>query len=226
MAGGKYKVDTLLYYPYENLCATTQPYEKGRAIPLDTLAVCECGKNLIASQVCFDIINKAYLLRSELGEGELLLENGERIRRVVLPDITWADAEVAACLNRAHAHGISILSHRGEGIEGLDFIPQKADEVSASPGELMLSGKDPYILVMQREFGDYDLFMLVNSSEERASNTIKIRDNANGYAFVDIEAYSVTEADADIRDGYASLALDFAPLEAKLILRYTPSEAR
>lgn len=226
MEGGKYKVDTLLYYPYENLCAMTEPYEKGKDIPLDTLAVCECGKNLIASQVCFDIINKAYLLRSRLENGELLLENGERIKRVVLPDITWADAEVAAFLNRAHAHGISILSHRGERIEGLDFIPQKADEISASPGELMLSRKDPYILVMQREFGDYDLFMLVNSSEESTSNTIKIRDNANGYALIDVEAYSVTETDASVRDGYASLALDFAPLEAKLILRYTPSRGR
>jgi len=224
--GGKYKVDTLLYYPYENLCAVTPPYEKGRSVSLDTLSMCECGKNLIASQVCFDIINKSYLLKSKICDMELLLENGEHIRRVVLPDITWADAEVSAFLNKAHAHGIEILSHSGERIEGLDFTPKKADETSVSPKELILSEKDPYMLVMQREFADYDIFMLVNSSEEKTNNIIKIRDESNSYAFVDIENYSVTKTNASIKDGYACLALDFAPLEAKLIMRYTPSEAR
>ena len=62
--------------------------------------------------------------------------------------------------------------------------------------------------------------MLVNSSEEEALATANISDNGSKYRAVNLESYSTEARDPTVEDGYARFELCFAPLEAKLIMRY------
>ena len=218
--GGKYKIDTLLYYPYEQICGFTEPFRKDFCRDFDTLALNECAKILMQSQIGFDIINKGFLLRSKIEDGALLLENGQTVKRLVLPRISWADRELAEFLEKANRHGLDILKLDGDPIEGIQFTPKKLAPTLLHTKELMLAAADPYILTMHREFSDYDIFMLVNSSEEKATNAVKIFDSGNDYAFVDLNSYSLVPTDPITKEGYAEFDLSFAPLEAKLIMRY------
>lgn len=219
---GSYKTDTLLYYPYENFCSVTEPLSRDNIHTKfhDTLGLMDSARELIGAQVGFDIINKKFLLESEICHGSLLLKNGERVKRIVLPRIEWADKELSSFLNKAKENGIAIFSPDGKAVEGLEFIPQRLDVAAFPKGEIYLTEKNPYILAMQKSYPDYDVFMLVNSKEEEVMSTVKIADNGSKYATVNIESYSTEAANHTVENGYASFDLTFAPLEAKLIMRY------
>jgi hypothetical protein len=180
-----------------------------------------CVRELVGAQIGFDIINKKFLLQSEISDGALLLKNGERVKRIVLPRIEWVDKELASFLERSKESGIKVFTPDGTAVEGLGFIPEKMDAASFPKGEIYLLEKNPYILAMQKSYPDYDVFMLVNSKEEEVMSTVKISDNGSKYATVNIESYSTEAANHTVENGYASFDLTFAPLEAKLIMRYS-----
>ena len=180
----------------------------------------ECLASLPFCRQVYDIINKKFLLESEISDGALLLKNGERVKRIVLPRIEWVDMELASFLERAKERGIKVFTPDGVAVEGLGFIPEKMDAASFPKGEICLSEKNPYILTMQKSYPDYDIFMLVNSSEEEALATANISDNGSKYRAVNLESYSTEARDPTVEDGYARFELCFAPLEAKLIMRY------
>lgn len=219
---GSYKTDTLLYYPYENYCSEAEPLSRDNLHSkfYDARGLTNCVRELVGAQIGFDIINKKFLLESEISDGALLLKNGERVKRIVLPRIEWVDKELASFLERSKERGIKVFTPDGTAVEGLGFIPEKMDAASFQGGEIYLSEKNPYILTMQKSYPDYDLFMLVNSKEEEALATVKISDNGSKYRAVNIESYSTEALDPTVENGYASFDLTFAPLEAKLIMRY------
>ena len=220
--GGKYKIDTLLYYPYEQICALSEPLSKDKFHSKfhDTTGMIECAKILMGAQVLFDITNKDFLLKSTVSSGELLLEDGRRVTRLVLPSIKWADTELSEFLAKANRKGVQILTFDGNSINGLDFTPEKMEVENFGKKEIALTESNPYILTMQREFSDYDIFMLVNSSEAQAHSTVKIADVGNSYALIDLDSYSATPVNPEIKGEKALFDVDFAPLEAKLIMRY------
>jgi hypothetical protein len=117
-------------------------------------------------------------------------------------------------------NGIAVLTPDGKAIEGLGFIPEKIDTSAFPKGEISLSEKNPYILAMQKSYPDCDIFMLVNAAEAEAEITAKIADSGYKYAAVDVDSYSTSEVNPTVKDGYARFDLAFAPLEAKLIMRY------
>ena len=180
----------------------------------------ECSRRLLEVQTAFDITNKRYLLESEISGGELILKNGQRVKRLVLPRIKWADKDLADFVNRANKGGVKILMPDGESIEGLDFTPEKMDSASLAGGEIALAENNPYILTMQKSYSDCDIFMLVNSAETKAKTTVKIADDGYNYATVDVDSYSTNVANPTVKDGYAHIDLSFSPLEAKFIMRY------
>ena len=219
---GAYKIDTLLYYPYEYFCAATEPLSKDNIHTKfhDDCGVMECSRRLLEVQTAFDITNKRYLLESKISGGELILKNGQRVKRLVLPRIKWADKDLADFVNRANKGGLKILTPDGESIEGLDFTPEKMDSTSLAGGEIALAENNPYILTMQKSYSDCDIFMLVNSAETKAKTTVKIADDGYNYATVDVDSYSTNVANPTVKDGYAHIDLSFSPLEAKFIMRY------
>lgn len=221
LAGGKYKIDTLLYYPYEQLSERTIPcgYITEQQNGCDALSVSLCARTLLENQVCFDFINKSFLLKTRIGNGELILPNGERVTRLVLPDIDWLDGEVAGLLSRLNKCGVEILSFNGGRIEGLDFVPSKLSEAKISSNEISIEGYDPYMLAMHRSFEEYDLFMLVNSNTEPSRITVNLSDENNRYALVDVDEYTAKEIECEIIDGHARIDLSLSPLEAKIVMR-------
>lgn len=220
--GGKYKVDTLLYYPYEELCARTIPagYVTEQQNGCDALAISDAARLLMQNQSCFDFINKTYLLSSKISGTYVITKNGEKISRIVLPKISFIDADVGKFLNEAHKAGIEILSFTGEAIEGLDFIPKTAEKANLSSKEITVDGYQPYISVMHKKQKEYDLFMIVNTAEEPASIRTRVLDSANEFALVDLDRYEADRIEKQTSDGYALFDLRLSALEAKIILRY------
>ena len=221
ISGGKYKVDTLLYYPYEELCARTIPagYVTEQQNGCDALAISQTAKLLMENQACFDFINKTYLLSAKISGATLITENGETISRILLPAISFIDGEVGKLLNKAHSAGVEILSLTGERVEGLDFIPQAAEKADLSSKEIKIDGYQPYISVMHKSQESYDLFMIVNTDEKAASIRASILDSDNEFFLVDLDSYEARKIEKHTLNGYADFDIELSALEAKIILR-------
>ena len=109
--GGKYKVNTLLYYPFENLCAIRYPMgiDEGYRFIKDDFGLNKTSEELMKRQVCFDFINKGGLLSSEICDGYIKTSYGERIEYIVIPDIPWMDEDVATFISKANDSDVKII---------------------------------------------------------------------------------------------------------------------
>ena len=163
--GGKYRINTLLYYPFENLCADRSPMgiTEGNWNGEDHLGIGLASETLMKRQVCFDFINKKGLLSCELCDGYLMTPYGERVKYVVFPDIPFVDNEVAVFICEARRRGVEIIFNgKKREITNIPFEPLALGDTYPT-SELSLDEYDPYITVMHRAFDEYDLFMVMNT---------------------------------------------------------------
>ena len=223
MRNGKCKVNTLLYYPFENLCADRYPMgiEEGNYNGEDHLRIAETSAALIKRQVCFDIINKKRLLSCKLCDGYLEAPNGERITHVVFPNIPWLDNDVAEFINQANKLGVNVLFNGAKReLCNLSFTPDFITDGAYPETELSLTEENPLITTIHREYEDRDLFLLVNTDEKAHSLNIEIKASCNNsFAIMDHLTGELTSLDTDVHDGMAHISLDIPDLGTAIIVR-------
>ena len=181
--GGKYAVNTLLYYPFENLCALRTPMEHDEDFRYDrdAIGISRTSAELIKRQVCFDFINKKNLLSSEICDGYIKTPYGESIEYVVFPDVSWLDGEVSEFISLAQSKGVKIIFD-GEKRDICNALFTKSficDGTYPKP-VLSLAEENPHIIVMHRRFDNHSLLMLMNTDTVPHDLDIVIEAEAEG----------------------------------------------
>ena len=177
--GSKYKVNTLLYYPFENMCSARPPLNEETGAYLgfdDSIGIGETVAELIKRQVSFDFINKKNLLLSQICDGYLLTVNGERVEYIVFPDISWLDCEVAEFVAKAEKNGVkAIFDSKNNEICNLRFTYRTLSDGIYPEPCVKLDSEKPYVLAMERSFGEREIFMLTNTDTSPVSISVGIR---------------------------------------------------
>ena len=221
--GGKYRVNTLVYYPFENLCADRTPMgiREGTFVGEDHLGVGSASAELMKHRVYFDLINKKKLLTCRVGDECLIAPNGEKIYHVVLPAVAWLDEEVESLLLKAKSAGVEII-YGGEkdGKCNAWFTEKRICDGCLPKTELTLAEANPYILAMYRAFDEYDLFMLVNTDKTDHSLDVEL-DVTEGeeVCLVDPLTLNRTSIHAKTVDGKAHFTLQIPALASVIVGR-------
>ena len=177
--GSKYRINTFLYYPFENLCADSPPLgiNEGNDNGQDTLGITATSVELMKHQVCFDFINKKKLLTSKIHNGYIEAPNGEKVKYLVFPNIEWIDSEIADYINTAHKNGVHIIFNgQTRDICNLLFTPSFIECGCYPKSNLSLVTENHHITLAHRAFDDHDLFMLLNTDSESHDIKIKVKD--------------------------------------------------
>lgn len=219
--GGKYRVNTLLYYPFENLCADRTPMgiTEGNDSGEDHIGIGRTSAELLKRQVQFDIINKQKLLSCKVVDGCIKTPCGEMVRCVVIPNVSWLDEEVSGLLNKAEAQGVKVLFD-GEKREicNVTFTKRYLSSENYPETDIKLLEENPYIIATHRAFGEYDLFMLVNTKDEDSKLEASIPLSCNGrVCLVDLPSGEERELKYDTVDGEAHFSLDMSAFETVVI---------
>ena len=219
--GSRYHVNTLLYYPFENLCANRSPQgiTMGSDRGEDYFEIGETSARLMKHQVAFDFINKKALLSCEIRDGYLLASGGERIEYIVIPNLPWVDRDVAQFLKRAGESGVKILfDTESDTIGNIDFAVLRLTEGNY-PSLLSLGAYEPFIIAMQRDFDGYSLIMLMNTDEDSAHGiTVDLgRGDGEELYAVDVKAMRTIPLEGLTSDG--SVQLTIPALESVIIAR-------
>ena len=220
--GGKYKVNTLLYYPFENLCAMREPLGVTEEnIPFkDSIGIASAATELMKHQVCFDLVNKRALLECKIGDGHLLTPWGEKIKYLVFPNISLMDDEIIAFVQKAHVAGVEIRFD-GEGAsDGKGYARPTLSADGYPHSEITLSEHDQYITFMHRAFDGYDLFMLMNTDTTEHSVCLKIPHHGSSLTVID-PGSKVEKPLSFITDGdEARISLNIPELDTVIIARH------
>lgn len=221
---GKYRINTLVYYPFENLCADRTPMgiKEGTFVGEDHLGVGRASAELMKRQVQFDIINKKKLLECKTGDGCLIAPNGETVKYVVLPDVTWLDSEVESLLKKAQDVGVEIV-YSGENKEKCNawFTEKRICDGCVPKTELTLTEVNPYILTMHRTFDEYDLFMLVNTDKLDYSLGIELElTDGEAVCLVDPLTLERTEVRIETEQGKTHFTLNLPALNTLIVGRF------
>ena len=210
--GGRYMVDTLLYYPYEELCATMIPEgitEIGDGFH-DRFGVMETSKKLMQSKVTFDFINSRKLLGCEICDGYILSPNGNKIYNIVIPKTGFIqNGEFAKYLDLAKEKGVNVIYDDGK----TDF-----DGISC---DLSLENDNPFITFMHKSFEGYDLYMLMNTVDEPfETNVIIPCSDKDNFCFVNPDTLKTEEISAKVTSGIAKISVKADELSPVIICRY------
>ena len=220
---GKYKINTLLYYPFENLCADCAPQGivEGNDNGEDHLKISSTSATLMKHQVCFDFINKEKLLSCEMCDGYIKTPNGEMVKYIVFPDIPWLDDEVCAFVNEAHKRGVEIIFDGNKRyIRNVLFANKFICDGNYPTSELSLVEENPYITVMERAFNEHDLFMLMNTDNAAHSITAKINiKDGDRFDLVNHLTKEITTIKPHIAENEAYLSINIPALEPVIIKR-------
>ncbi len=177
--GGTYKVDTLVFYPFEEICgmAVAEGFREKNGDELDIIRMDKTCKTLWAKQICFDMINLEKARECKVELTGFFTGYGERIRNVVVPELPWVAEETAEFLRKARDAGAKIwfCGERRE-IGNLGFEPEFLEETVPSPTGLGLKNQDPLINVMCREFEECNLYLMVNSEDREKTLQFSIPD--------------------------------------------------
>ena len=210
--GGKYSVDTFLYYPFEELCATMIPegiVEIGDGFH-DRFGIMETSKKLMQSRVTFDYINSRRLLTFEICEGFILSPNGNKVYNIVIPNTGFIhNPDLKEYLEKAKSMGVNIIYDDGK----TDF-----DGISH---DLHLENNDPFITFMHKVFEGYDLYMLMNTEDLPFETDVLIPCKAaDSLCFVNPDTLETVEIPAKIENGDAKIHAKFDGLSPVIICKY------
>ena len=210
--GGRYEIDTLLYYPYEELCATMTPegiVEIGDGFH-DRFGVSETSKKLMQSKVTFDFINSRKLLGCKICDGFVFTPNGNKVYNIVIPKTGFIQNNaLSEYLEKAKNKGVNII-----------FDDDEKDFVGVS-GDLTLNDNNPFITFMHKSFEGYDLYMLMNTIDEPFETSVNIPCGVNDkFCFVNPETLETTDIPAEIKESCATISVKFDGLSPVIICKY------
>lgn len=209
-AGGKNKVNTLLYYPFSQLCASKQP--EGTVTQeldeYDTFNIQETVRRLLERQICFDFINDEKLLSCKIKKGKLVTEYGEEITNIVFPEIDFLGEKIAAVVTEAYKNGVNVIfAGNTRKIHGLNIQPIFMQENKNLPRANGFTTDTfcPDIRVRHTEFETYDLYMAVNTGK-----TVKFNAElplGKGVCFIDPVAMKASKAETSLKENVLSVTL-------------------
>jgi hypothetical protein len=222
MEGGTYRVNAVLYYPFEELCANTLPIglDGNYKFDSDVFELGRTSSELMKRQIAFDILNTRGITEGKITQGAILTSYGERINAIILPKIRQLPMELKEKLNAARSAGVEIYSINAEKIEGLDFIPKSIFENELPRADARIDGDCAHVTFMHRSFDDYDIFMLMNCERAPARLTLRIKDNGNEYSEFNVEEYKEIPLSFFKNTEEAIIPLDMNGLTAKVIIRF------
>ena len=210
--GGKYVIDTFLYYPYEELCATMRPEgitEIGDGFH-DKFGVSETSRKLMQSKVTFDFINSRKLLGCKICDGFLLAPSGNKVYNIVIPETGFIqNPNLERYLENAKSKGVNII---------FDSKEKSFDKIS---GDATISNENPYITFMHKSFENYDLYMFMNTKDEPFATTANIPCKENdSFCLVNPETLETLDIAAEIKDGMGKIGISFDGLSPVIICKY------
>ena len=220
---GKYRVNTLLYYPFENLCADREPLglTEGYDYSADHLDIGGTSARLMARQVGFDFIGKRQLLELQVGDGCLIAPNGDGVEFIVLPALTWLDGEVAEFLSNAVKRGVKVIfDGEARDIDGVDFAHGFMSEGNYPTPMLSLSGENPHIISMRKTDGACDRFLILNTNTEGCRVTADLPISGGGITKTDLATLNEADVDYTVSGGAVRVNFELQPLEAIVITCY------
>jgi len=217
-SGGESINDTLLYYPYLQLAERTRPsvLSGPPTSDADCFGVAALCEELIKRQVGFDIVNLSYLGEARTENGCLVLKNGKRFSKLVLPAMDSADPGLARIVEMAQSAGVRIYSPRAK-IDGLGAAPMPIEDIS--PSEVYPLFKHPLVLMYRYKLPDHELILLVNSGESSEDITLALPEGGS-YLEMLPESYSTKSIDCAAVDGRDRLMLSIEPLGYRIIVKY------
>ena len=219
--GGKFRIDTLLYYPFEQLCAARIPDSPAfdEDTMLDTFNVEDTMVELMKNQICFDMINKEKLLDCTISGNMLVTDYGENVKNVVFPEIDFLDEDTAAFVNDMYSNGINVIfAGKKRDIEGINFVPMFTDDCKIESSDLRLDTYMPFVTCMHRSFDDYELYIVMNTDEENADTGISIPYVGKTIKIIDLKTKDVKNVDVDIKGDLAHLDIKLCALSAVAIV--------
>ena len=210
--GGRYSVDTFLYYPYEELCATMIPQgivEIGDGFH-DKFGIMETSKKLLQNRVTFDYINSRKLLACKICDGYILSQSGNKIYNIVVPNTGFIqNPDLEEYFKKAKESKINIIFDDGKAI---------FENISS---DLTMKNRNPYITFMHKSFEYYDLYMLMNTKDEDFESVLNIPCGENdSFCFVNPENLETTDILPRRNPNDAEIELEFAPLSPIIICKY------
>lgn len=204
--GGKHKIDTLLFYPYEESCCRItpeSPLTECYTDVIDSIDGAKACQYLLSNQILFDFINIDNLEKCTFDNNSLVTAYGENVKNIVLPKLDFVTNRTANFLNNAHKKGINVY-FLGESrkISGIDFVPLFIDESDVVSSDLRLDNYDEYINVMHLSFEDVDMYYIVNTINEDKEISVNIPNSDNEYfvydpfneTFVDTQIYNSSDS--------------------------------
>ena len=220
---GKYRINTLLYYPFENLCANREPFGlvEGCDVGADSIGIGETSARLIMRRVGFDFIGKQQLLGLKPGDGCLTSPNGDRVEFVVLPNVTWLDGEISKFLAAAVKVGVKVIfDGERRDIDGVNFAHGFMCDGDYPTAMLTLKKENPYIITMQKTEGMRDRFLILNTDTAGYPITASLPFSGGRLRKTDLTTLAESDIDYTVCGGVATVNFELQPLEAIVITRY------
>lgn len=181
--------DALLYYPFEELCAVRRPMGSvEEADGCDSLKLGKSSELLLKNQICFDIADTEYMKKCTIANGKMTAPDGNRVRWLVFPDISFLPEQAAAVVREALSAGVRLLVYGKKRI--VSGLPQECefvdhDSIIENSETVHLQGYRPGILMSHRRNFDDDLFLLVNTEQDEADVTIVFSDGEESTVFLE-----------------------------------------
>lgn len=219
--GATFKVDTLLYYPFEALCEAMPPQATYIPSPstADKLGIGALSASLQKNQIFFDFINKRHLLSCKVQNGKLTTAYGEEIRNIVLPKLNRVDQDLATFLCTAENAGVQVwFDGAPRDIENLDFSPRFLQD-GFPKGYLTLNTPCETLTAAHFKLENYEIYMLMNTGDE-GEFEITLPDNNNRFATVSLNDLCLSEIYPKISGSDAGIKLNIPAGEAAFICVY------
>ena len=222
--GGKFKIDTLLFYPYKEICSKMIP-ESGEtecfSDVVDSIGMANTIEHLISRQICFDIINMDKLKDCKFENGYIITAYGEYVNKFVLPNIEYFSEDTLNLLNLLNHNGVSIyITGEKRVIEGLNFTPEFLPESEIVSTALTLDEFNQYINVMHKSFCEGEIYFVANTICEKQNIVINLPFENKNIAIFDPYDLSLASIEPNIIDNKMKFNLDISSNKAKLILLY------
>lgn len=220
LEGGRVQTDTLLFYPYKEICAKMIPESAVTECfsdVIDSIDMANSIEYLISRQISFDIINMEKLKKCKIEKGHIITDYGQVINRFVLPNISFVNEETSIYLNKLVHNNISV-EFFGEirKIEGLDFVPKFIDCNCKKSSKL--NEFDPYINVMHKIYDEGEILFIANTIDVDKEIIINI-DSKKKSALI-FNPYNNAVEDVNFQPDNKSVKIMIEAYRAKMLLLF------
>lgn len=210
--GGKYSIDTFLYYPFEELCATLEPegvVEVGDGFH-DRFSIMETSKKLMQKQITFDYINSRKLISCRICDGYILSPNGNKVYNIVIPRTGFIqNKELFEFLEEAKKKGINVI------------FDNENESFGSISRDVSLCNENPYITFMHKSFEDYELYMLMNTKDEPFDSYVEIPCvDGDSFCTVDSDTLKTIDILPETKEKSAKIRVEFDALKPVIICKY------